>query len=599
MLQPAGPASVVGDFSQAAVTLRGARYTLGRASDRFTIAGPFPTAREQVHRVDYTLGSRRIQHYLTSLPDGRIVVLPPTWDVERREWIHNLDIVNPDEGVPNPVQVWNSNCFGCHASGQVKGYDPAARRYDTRWTDFGTSCERCHGPGAAHAASHAAFDSAQARSFDPAQGKPKPAAVAMILPTELPPARSTAICADCHSLRDITVPGFQAGEDYFDHFTPVLEYGQSSSADPPYWADGRPRRFSNDAIGFWQSRCYLEGGATCVSCHVDPHKPDVDRNPQLARTSNQTCAGCHQAITADPPRHTRHAAGSAGSACIACHMPRTVVSLRARMPDHTIGVPVPENTVRFGIPNACSECHQDRDPAWAVRTLADWYPNGRRRLVMTRAEAFSAGRRREGAAVDRLTAVATDSAQPPLARANALGYLRSFPDPRAERTLLDAATENHPAMRSTAVLGLGEPRFSSAATPVLIAALSDSSRVVRVGAALSLMNRKITRLDGAASLAFERAKRDYLTRAVLLADDARVQLDAGKFHLLDQNANAAAAALEAAMRIDGGLPGARYFLAVARLAQGRKADAVSLLSQIPTTDPQAAAASALLEVLRK
>ena len=148
MLQPAGPASVVGDFSQAAVTLRGARYALAHVADRFTIAGPFPTAKDQVHRVDYTLGSRRIQHYLTTLADGRIVVLPPTWDVERREWIHNLDIVNPDEGAPNPVQVWNSNCFGCHASGQVKGYDPLARRYETRWTDFGTSCERCHGPGA-------------------------------------------------------------------------------------------------------------------------------------------------------------------------------------------------------------------------------------------------------------------------------------------------------------------------------------------------------------------------------------------------------------------------------------------------------------------
>ena len=587
MLQPAGPASVIGDFSQAAVTLRGARYALAHVAGQFTIAGPFPTAKSQVHRVDYTLGSRRIQHYLTTLADGRIVVLPPTWDVERREWIHNLDIVNPDEGAPNPVQVWNSNCFGCHASGQVKGYDPLARRYETRWTDFGTSCERCHGPGASHAASHAP-DAAR-----------RSAAVAMVVPTALPPARSTAICADCHSLRDITVPGFRAGADYFDHFTPVLEYGQSLGGDPPYWADGRPRRFSNDAIGFWQSRCYLEGGATCVSCHVDPHKPDVDRNPQLARTNNEICAGCHQPIAADPPRHTRHARGSAGSACIACHMPRTVVSLRSSMPDHTIGVPAPENTVRFGIPNACAECHQERDAAWAVRTLAEWYPNGRRRLLIARAEAFSAGRRRDPGAVDRLTVVASDSRQPPLARANAVGYLRSFADPRAERALVDAAGADHPALRSTAVLGLGDPGFSPAVTPVLVRALSDPSRVVRVGAALSLMNRKVTRLDGPAAQPFEQAKQDYLTRSVLLADDARIQLDTGKFHLLDQNAGAAAAALEAALRIDDGLPGARYFLAVARLAQGRKADAIVLLGQVPAADPQAAAATALLDVLRR
>ena len=135
--------------------------------------------------------------------------------------------------------------------------------------------------------------------------------------------------------------------------------------------------------------------------------------------------------------------------------------------------------------------------------------------------------------------------------------------------------------------------------PILVRALSDPSRIVRVGAALSLMNRKITRLDGPAAQPFERAKQDYLTRSVLLADDARIQLDTGKFHLLDQNASAAAAALEAAMRIDDGLPSVRYFLAVARLAQGRKADAIVLLGQIPATDPQAAAAAALLDVLKR
>jgi predicted CXXCH cytochrome family protein len=587
MLQPAAAGIVSGDFSRGVVTLRGTRFVLARSGDRFTIAGAFPTAREEVHRVDYTLGSRRIQHYLTTLPDGRIVVLPPTWDVERGEWIHNLDIVNPDEATRNPVQVWNTNCFGCHVSGQDKGYDAAQQKYQTRWQDFGTNCERCHGPGTAHAKSHASGSATAAR------------AVPMIVPTDLPPGRSTAICAACHSLRDITVPGFRAGNDYFDHFTPVLEYGQTASRDPAYWADGRPRRFSNDAIGLWQSRCFLEGGATCVTCHVDPHEPNVERNPQLKRTNDRLCTDCHQAIGGDPPRHTRHAAGSAGSACIACHMPRTVISLRARMPDHTIGVPAPENTARFGIPNACNECHQDEDASWAERALAQWYPAGRRRQLRDRAEAFTAARRREAGAVDRLTALLTDRRQPPLARANAAGYLRSFTDPRAEQALTTAAADEQTAVRATAVLGLGEARFSNSVTPALVRALSDASRVVRVGAALSLMNRKVTSLDGPAAPAFAQAKRDYLDRIALLSDDARVLLDAGKFHLLDQHADEAAAALEASLRLDGRLHAARYFLALARLAQGRATDARVLLTEIPKEDAQAPAAAALLAVLKE
>src|SRR5262245_59293122 len=58
MLQPAKPGTVSGDFSRGAITLRGTRFVLGRSGDRFTIAGAFPAAREEVHRVDYTLGSR-------------------------------------------------------------------------------------------------------------------------------------------------------------------------------------------------------------------------------------------------------------------------------------------------------------------------------------------------------------------------------------------------------------------------------------------------------------------------------------------------------------------------------------------------------------
>ena len=585
MLQPATPATVVGDFSRQGVTLRGARFALGRDGDRFSIGGPFPASRDEVHRVDYTLGSRRVQHYLTTLPDGRIVVLPPTWDVQRREWFHNLEIVNPDEAARNPVQVWNSNCVGCHVSGQEKGYDAARIRYDTRWIDFGTSCERCHGPGGAHADRYS-----PSRAADPGSS-------AIVVPTALEADRSTMICAQCHSLRDITFPGFVAGADYFDHFTPVLEYGQKSdSRDPAYWPDGRPRRFSNDAIGFWQSRCFLYGGATCVTCHLDPHEPDIDRNPQLARTNNALCAQCHGSIASDVARHSRHDAGSAGSSCIACHMPGTVVSLRARMPDHTIGVPAPENTVRHGIPNACSECHQDKDANWAVGVLQKWFPNGRRQQFVARADAFAAARHRDPGAIDLLIRIARDGRQPPLIRANAIGYLRFFPVANAQSALVEATTSEQSAVRATAVLGLGEPGFSSAAvTPILTRALSDPRRVVRVGAALSLMNLKITSLSGDAGRQFEQAKRDYLARAALLEDDASVLLDTGKFHLLNQDAEASARTLEASLRLDGGLHAARYFLAVARLAQGRANEARELLAKIPRSDPYGEAARTLLE----
>jgi hypothetical protein len=584
MIQPASPATILGDFPVGDVVLRGSRFRLSREGDRYFVEGPFPGARIERHEIALTLGSRRVQHYLTRLPDGRLVVLPPSWDVERREWFHNLDIVNPDESAANPVQVWNSSCYGCHVSGAAKRFDPARAAYDTSWIDFGTSCERCHGPGQAHVDSHRAAS----RSRDGAS-------TSIVVPTRLTPERSTMVCAQCHSLRDITVPGFVAGADYFDHFTPVLEYAQAPSADPPYWPDGRPRRFSNDAIGLWQSRCYLEGGAVCTTCHVDPHEPDIDRQPQLARSSTTVCASCHPAIAQAGSAHTRHADGSAGSSCIACHMPRTVVSLRTRMPDHTIGVPAPENTTRHGIPNACTECHGDRGAAWAAAWLAEWFPTGRRQRLIARADAFSAARRRDPATLDALVAIAGDEDQPPLIRANALGYLRYFPGPRAETYLSAALSGPHPAMRITAALGLGEPGFSAAAvTPVLVNALGDDRRSVRVAAALSLVNLKVTALKGPAARLFDSARRDYLQRAELLADDARVLLDAGKFQLLTKDARAASATLAASLRLDDGLHAARYFLALAYLAEGRTSEARAELLKIPAGDPHAALAAQVL-----
>lgn len=582
MLQVASSSTVLADFSRAAVTLRGARFALERDGDRFVVRGAFPSGRVEAHRVDYTLGSRRVQHYLTTLPDGRIVVLPPSWDVERREWFHNLDIVNPDEVVANPIQVWNSQCVGCHVSAEDKGYDALTNRYATKWQDPGTSCERCHGPGASHVAR---------------RSRPSPAPDPIVVPTQLDAGRSTMVCAQCHSLRDLTVPGFVAGQDYFDHFVPVLEFGQKSGAsDPAYWPDGRPRRFSNDAIGFWQSRCFLQGGATCTTCHADPHEPDVDRHPELARTHDALCASCHPAIAQNATSHSKHVAETAS--CVSCHMPRTVVSLRSRMPDHSIGVPAPENTVRFGVPNACTECHRDRDAAWAVARLAEWYPSGRRLALVARADAFTAARRRDPAAVTGLVAIARDVTAPPIVRANALGYLRFYPGPAAETALAASAASEHPIVRLTAVQGLGAPGFStSVAIPVLTRALADARRVVRVGAVVSLTNLGVTSLSGDDARRFEEAKRDYLTRRDFLADDASALLDVGKFQLLNRDADASAATLESSLRLQGTLQGSRYFLAMARIAQGRLAEARELLSQIPKNDAYAADAAKLLATL--
>ena len=126
MLQPATPATVLAPFSGRSIELRGTAFTLTHEGDRYFIRGPFPTAKEEVHRVEYTLGSRRVQHYLARLPDGRLVVLPPAWDVQKGEWFHNLDIVNPDDVAGTRFRSGTGPATAVTSQGSEKGFDQRA-----------------------------------------------------------------------------------------------------------------------------------------------------------------------------------------------------------------------------------------------------------------------------------------------------------------------------------------------------------------------------------------------------------------------------------------------------------------------------------------
>src|SRR5262249_60022204 len=95
MLQRATPATVEGDFSRGPQTLHGNRYSFRAENGAYFITESELTGKPQEHRIEYTLGSRRIQHYLTTIDKGQMVVLAPRWDVQRRERFSNVAIIPP------------------------------------------------------------------------------------------------------------------------------------------------------------------------------------------------------------------------------------------------------------------------------------------------------------------------------------------------------------------------------------------------------------------------------------------------------------------------------------------------------------------------
>ena len=590
MMQPATEASVKGDFSQSKVELHGSNYQLQNRAGNYYITESDLTGKPWQHLIDYTLGSRRVQHYLTTLPDGRIVILPPAWDNITKKWVHEADIQNPEEDTVAPAQVWNKTCYSCHVSQAHKNFDAQENRYHTTWQDLGINCETCHGPGREHISLE--------QAATPAKVPSTAGSAAVINPSRLDATQSTMICAQCHSFRDIYVDGFQAGGNYYDFFLPVMEYRLPSSENPAYWPDGHPRWLSNEAIAFWQSQCFLKGGATCATCHSRPHKINVEQNPQLRPANNALCTSCHKAIAANTRAHTHHSQNSSGSSCIECHMPSTVIGINTYFRDHSISLPVPENTIRHSIPNACNLCHKDKDASWALRQTKVWYGDGVRQKLVAQADSFSAARDGRPEAVQGLLQITSDTTAVAFIRANAIGYLAAFPnDPVAYDAVFGALSDAEPLVRATAAFEI-RPRAAQreAAAPQLALLLRDPIAAVRVSAAIALVAMGVTQLPSEDEKWFARANELYAARAELNSDDANQQFAAGKFFFLAGAMERSAAAFRATLKLDSTIP-AQYYLGRALAEKGDSAEARKILETIPANDRQYPAAQQLLASL--
>ena len=264
------------------------------------------------------------------------------------------------------------------------------------------------------------------------------------------------VCAQCHSLRDIVAPAFTAG----DELLRLLHAAARVRSAPRQGSRLLGRR---------------PAAALCQRCDrpvaerlLPARRRDVHDLPRRSASAGRR-SGCaarageqHAVHGVSPGRlassleaHTHHDGSSTGSSCVECHMPKTVISIRATMRDHTIGLPAPENTLAFGIPNACNGCHADKDARWAVAASSAWWPEQRRAKLVERARLFSSARAGDPAAVAGLVAMASDTGAGPMVQANAVGYLRKYDGPRVVAALVAALDASHPAVRAVAS---AEPR---------------------------------------------------------------------------------------------------------------------------------------------
>jgi hypothetical protein len=281
------------------------RLKAAGASFRIDAKGSFSFERGDVNgkrQATFFIGSGSRARSILWRSDRFVFQLPIAWYVG-----HGWDLSPGYEkrqslSLARPVQP---ECLNCHATGvrQVAG---TVNGYD--WppvTEAGIGCERCHGPGAAHASS-----GGRAR---------------IVNPSKLPAAARDSVCGQCHftGVERTSLPGrsmlsFVVGENVSDY---VVAFQRRNSGGP----EGLHTTSHFERLE--HSTCKKRSGRVlwCGTCH-EPHS----RPSPAARLSyyRARCIKCHAG--------SEHAA--AQSECIGCHMPLRPASDAgyARFTDHAI-----------------------------------------------------------------------------------------------------------------------------------------------------------------------------------------------------------------------------------------------------------------------
>lgn len=251
----------------------------------------------------YYIGSgRRGRSYLFAV-DGFLFESPVNWYTDRQRWDMAPAFGNASE-MPMNLPAFAS-CLHCHVSGMQPPFAGTENHYPSPpFSSSGVTCERCHGPGTAHAKGGA-----------------------IVNPAKLDAGRRDAICMQCHleGKAAIERPGrhvydFQPGEqlsDYIRYFVFADQRGDGLGAVSQF-----------EALA--QSQCKKKSGdaMSCTSCH-DPHRePSVAERVSFFR---QKCLACHGAkfgTTHHPDQPD----------CTSCHMPSSLSTdvAHTEVTDHRI-----------------------------------------------------------------------------------------------------------------------------------------------------------------------------------------------------------------------------------------------------------------------
>lgn len=584
-MQLPGPDSVLGDFDDASFTYNGVTTRFFRRGDSYMVNTDGENGELRDFEVAYVFGHYPLQQYLLPLSGGRLQALSVAWDSRPAEeggqrWYH----LYPDEAIDHvdplhwtgPYHNWNTRCAECHSTDVHKNYDAASRSFDTRFEEVNVGCEACHGPGEKHLAL------AQAGEVGTVENGGFAVALAQRgrwafqegehIARRTEPLESNAqidSCGRCHARRG-TLGEYHYGAELLDtHRLSMLH-------SPLYYPDGQIRDEVYVYGSFVQSKMH-QAGVVCSNCHEQ-------HSLQLRAPGNGVCAQCHLPARYDSPEHHHHAGGSAGALCANCHMPETVYMGVDPRRDHSMRVPRPDLSLVLETPNACNQCHSDRDAQWALDALRDWGVQFRD-TGRHPARAFARIDSGDNRAAPQLAQIAAEPGNATIWRATAMEALGRVGGRPALQTATQLLYDDDPMLRASTVRALDflppHQRYQ-----LMQALLDDENKTVRMEVAASLAGVPPGQLSPKQAAALRALFDEYLDTLAMDADMPGVQLQLGLFHVNRGDLPAAEQAYREALRQNPQFIPAFLNLADLLRGAGNDDEARKVLKEALSVDPR-------------
>jgi predicted CXXCH cytochrome family protein len=508
------------------------------------------------YQIKFTFGHYPLQQYLVETDNGKLQVIPFSWDSRPTEqggqrWYHNYATENITTADRlhwlQPLQNWNGMCADCHSDGLQRHYEADTDSFATDWKNINVACLSCHGKMQDHPQQSTKNMNSSTADFVGNWLRKNGETVARWQG----PKRNNDFmdtCFACHSLRSPLIDGFSADNAFLDQFSPQLLLA------PMYHADGQIKEEVYVYGSFLQSKMFA-AGVNCLDCH-DQH------SMKIKVEGNGLCLQCHAAETFNVESHHHHPQQSDGAQCVNCHMPEHRYMGVDDRRDHSFKIPRPQLNAQFGTPDACTTCHKDQNSQWATKQVTDWF--GQPSPISVNLHNLYALQAGQAIDMQQHKALINDPSIAIISRASAI-ILLGMTQAEVDNTFLSTLLNSEHAL-----FRLSAAQTTSMLSPadkirLLTPLLSDQYKAVRVAAARSLVG---VTLSGAAKTAYDLAFAELSTSFSVNAWRGEGRANKAVMHIELNQLDKAAFEFEQSINIDPYFAGSYLGLAdVYRLQQ--------------------------------